>query len=108
MVILDQHSRYVEVHCIREKSEALSRYQIYCNKAHTLHDRKIKFLRADGGGEFNSLAFLNFLDGQGTTFERTMPYSSRENPIVERMNKDLNEHGTMLSPLCQYAYPVLA
>jgi hypothetical protein len=89
MVLIDQFSRYVEIFCLKDKAEAFSRYKIYYNRARTLHGKEIKFLRADGGGEFNSIQFLTFSDKHGTRSERTMPHSSRENPIVERMHRTL-------------------
>ena len=49
LVILDQYTRYVQILCIREKSDAFARFKSYCIRTQNTHDREIKILRADGG-----------------------------------------------------------
>ena len=89
MIVLDQFSHYAEVFCLKEKSEALLHYQTYHNRVTNQHKKGIVILRVDGGGEFNSTAFLEFLNKTGTKLERTMPHSSQENPSSERINRTI-------------------
>jgi len=74
---------------LKEKSEALLHYQTYHNRITNQHKKGIVILRVDGGGEFNSTAFLEFLNKTGTKLERTMPHSFQENPCSERINRTI-------------------
>lgn len=50
-----------------------------------MHGRNIQIFRVDGGGEFNSEAFQELLERNGTVIERTMPHSFQENSQAERI-----------------------
>jgi predicted signal transduction protein with EAL and GGDEF domain len=89
MIILDQDTHYAETLCIKDKSQAFSCFQLYRKRAQTLHKAKIQILRIDGGGKFNSDAFLSLIHNKGIRLERTIPYSSRENPQSERINRTI-------------------
>ena len=89
MAVLDQYSHYIKVYFLTNKSEGFERYQQYAQYCRSFHNKNIKTLRIDGGGEFNSNSFLQYLRDHGTTLERTMPHSSQENGSSERINRTL-------------------
>ena len=89
MVLLDQFSPYVEVACLKTKDEAINHYKRFMQRAKTIHGRNIQIFRVDGGGEFNSTAFQELLEQEGTMIERTMPHSSQENSQAERIIRSL-------------------
>ena len=48
---------------------------------------KIKTLRTDHGGEFNSKAFSDFFLQSGIKKQLSAPYSPQQNGVVERRNR---------------------
>jgi transposase InsO family protein len=51
----------------------------------------IKSLRTDGGGEYTSREFENFLKGTGIVHRITPPHTPAQNGIAERANRTLME-----------------
>jgi transposase InsO family protein len=49
--------------------------------------RKLKTLRTDRGGEFNSVDFASHLADLGVQRHLTAPYSPQQNGVVERRNQ---------------------
>ena len=89
MVILDEHSHYNEVYCMVSKADALSYFERFKYKAENQQNLRIKFLRHDGGGEYVSTNFTEFLEQEGIHCERTEPYSSHQNGKAERFIQTL-------------------
>src|SRR5207253_275983 len=50
------------------------------------HNRKIKALRSDNGGEYTSQAFAKFSWECSILYEKTTPYSLEQNRVSERAN----------------------
>ena len=49
-------------------------------------------IRSDRGSHFANDLIKEFLDLTGTPHNLTLAYSSQENAIVERVNKEVNRH----------------
>ena len=49
-------------------------------------------IRSDRGSHFANELIKDFLDLTGTPHNMTLAYSSQENAIVERVNKEVNRH----------------
>ena len=54
-------------------------------------DRKLKCLRTDNGGEFESEELVKFCRERDIRREYTAPYSLEQNGIVEHMNQPIQE-----------------
>ena len=54
-------------------------------------DRKIKVLRTDRGGEYQSTHFKELCDEKGIVHQLTMPYTPQQNGVAERRNRTLME-----------------
>ena len=52
---------------------------------------KVKFLRLDNGGEYIDGRFSEYCAAQGIRIEKTIPGTSQQNGVAERMNKTLNK-----------------
>ena len=52
---------------------------------------KVKFLRSDNGGEYIDGRFSEHCAAQGIRIEKTIPGTSQQNGVAERMNKTLNK-----------------
>ncbi|RVW48803.1 Retrovirus-related Pol polyprotein from transposon TNT 1-94 [Vitis vinifera] len=52
---------------------------------------KVKCLRSDNGGEYIDGRFSEYCAAQGISMEKTIPGTSQQNGVAERMNRTLNE-----------------
>jgi Integrase core domain len=67
MTVIDDFSRYIWVALIKTKDEASHQFKVYQAWAERLHERRIKQVRFDGGGEYGSIAFKTYLESSGVT-----------------------------------------
>ena len=79
------------VYMIKSKDEALNYFKIYKAEAENQLEKKIKQLWSDRGGEYVSNEFSEYCAEHGIVHERTPPYSTQSNGIVERKNRTLTE-----------------
>lgn len=91
LTFIDDYSRYSIVYVLRNKSEALKKFEEYVEMAKTQFGRKPKILRSDRGGEFNGKHFKKFLARNGIIGQLTAPYSPQQNGVAERKNRYLVE-----------------
>lgn len=80
---------WVEV--LRTNDEALSYFNKIKQQAELEHGKKLKALRTDRGGEFNSNLFTVFCNETGIKHYTTTPYSPQQNGVVERHNQTVVE-----------------
>ena len=100
MVIVDELTYYVDVYCLKTKDEAIQKYKDFNNHAKALHNKSIGILRCDGGGEFTSKEFRQFLKDEGTDLEHTVPRSSQQNGVAERLIGVLSKMARCLMQTC--------
>ena len=50
---------------------------------------KLKCLKTDRGGEFNSFEFAKFYEDNGICRHLTAPYSPQQNGVTERKNRTI-------------------
>ena len=53
--------------------------------------RHVLTLRTDGGGEYLSREFSEYLQNQGIRHQQTIPRTPEQNGVAERMNRTLME-----------------
>lgn len=53
--------------------------------------RQLKVLQCDGGGEFNSLAFINHLVQTGIIRQISCPHTPEQNGVAERKHRQIIE-----------------
>ncbi|KAI3802282.1 hypothetical protein L1987_30412 [Smallanthus sonchifolius] len=87
MLIVDDFSRYMWVYLIKTKDEALSMFKCFKAQVEKESMNKVKMLRTDRGGEFNSQVFNEFCKQEGIQHQLTAPYSPQQNGAVERRNR---------------------
>ncbi|KAJ9539504.1 hypothetical protein OSB04_032237 [Centaurea solstitialis] len=100
----DDFSRYGYVYLIRHKSEAFERFKEFQNEVQNQLDRKIKFLRSDRGGEYQSQEFDNHLMECGIVSQLTPPYTPQMNGVSEKRNRTLLD--MVRSMMCHSSLPV--
>ncbi|GKB64705.1 zinc finger, CCHC-type containing protein, partial [Tanacetum coccineum] len=84
---VDDFSRVMWVYMLKSKDEALGMFQKFCVLVENETSVKVKTLRSDRGGEFNSKAFTEYCNDTGLKHHFTAPYSPQQNGVVERRNR---------------------
>ena len=91
LLFKDDYSGYRYIFCIAEKSEALRCFQTVCSDIFRDTGNHMQVFRTDGGGEFTSKKFQEYLTQQGICHEVTAPYSPEQNGFCERDNRTVME-----------------
>jgi len=91
LLIVDDYSRYMWIELLRSKNEALAYLKKVKTSAETELEGKLKTVRTDRGGEFNSNQFTVFCNDFGIKHFITTPYTPQQNGVVERRNQTVVE-----------------
>ncbi|GAU42845.1 hypothetical protein TSUD_387380 [Trifolium subterraneum] len=84
---VDEFSRMMWIYLIKAKSESFDVFKKFKKKVEKESEKSIKIFRTDGGGEFTSNEFKQFLVDQGIEHEVTAPYTPQHNGLAERRNR---------------------
>nr|GEW26159.1 retrotransposon protein, putative, Ty1-copia subclass [Tanacetum cinerariifolium] len=76
--------KFYYVYLINTKDEALNMFKTYKAEVENQLDKKIKIIRSDGGGEYESNDFAEFCSTFGIGHQKTAPYTSQQNGVVEQ------------------------
>ena len=90
ITFVDDSTKYCYVYLLKSKSEAIKKFVLYKNEVENQLNRKIKVLRSDRGGEYES-PFVDLCSQHGIIHETTAPYSPQSNGVAERKNRTLKE-----------------
>lgn len=91
ITFVDDYSRYVVVKVMSQKSEALKLFIEYKAWAENATGRRIQKFRSDGGGEYVSKDFSDYLSQHGIARQQSPPYTPEHNGVAERFNRTLVE-----------------
>ena len=91
VTFIDDYSHLTVTYLIKQKSEALGCFKNYIKMATIQQEKQVKYVRSDGGGEFNSNDFKKFCLEEGIIHQITTPYTPQLNGVAERMNRTLWE-----------------
>ena len=89
ITFIDDCSRFTYVYLLRNKDEAFEIFKKYKLEVENMHDKKIKVLRSDRGGEYFSSEFDSFCELYGIVHESSAPYTPQQNGLAERKNRTL-------------------
>ena len=84
ITFVDDSTKYCYVYLLRSKDEAIEKFVLYKNEVENQLNKKIKVLRSDRGGEYES-PFVNIYVQHGIIHENITPYSPQSNGVVERI-----------------------
>lgn len=89
--ITEDSSRRRDTFLLKTKgsAEVLEHFKVYKRKVELATGRRIRKIRTDGGMEFNSQLFKDFLTSEGIQHEVTNPYTPQQNSISERFNRTI-------------------
>ncbi|KAL1455732.1 hypothetical protein WDU94_009805 [Cyamophila willieti] len=88
-VIVDDYSHFTKVYLLKQKNEATKNVINYVNSIEAQHGTRVFKIRCDNGGEFLNKTLLNFTTQKGILLQTTVPYTSQQNGVSERMNRTL-------------------
>jgi hypothetical protein len=104
VVFIDNFSRFSWIYPLYSKSETFTCFVKFKCMAENLLSKKIKFFQSDGGGEFTSNQFKNFLTTHGIQHRISCPYTAQQNGLAERKHRHIVETGLAL--LAQSKLPI--
>ncbi|GKA09742.1 putative RNA-directed DNA polymerase [Tanacetum coccineum] len=90
-LLVDDFSHVMWVYMLKSKDEALGMFHKFRVLIENETGVKVKTLRTDCGGEFNSKGFIEYCDDTGLKHHFTAPYSPQQNGVVERRNRSVFE-----------------
>ena len=88
---IDDFSRYSFVYFIKSKDEVFGKFREFVNLVENQTGFKVKAIRTDNGGEYNSKAMAEYCKEKGICHELTNPYCPEQNGIAERFNRTIIE-----------------
>ncbi|KAK8953905.1 hypothetical protein KSP39_PZI002955 [Platanthera zijinensis] len=91
VTFIDDFSRKVWIHFLKNKSEVFEKFKIWKTKVEKQTGKKVKYLRSDNGDEYTSIEFQAYCDQEGITRHLTIPGTPQQNGVAERMNRSLLE-----------------
>ncbi|KAH7844842.1 hypothetical protein Vadar_032277 [Vaccinium darrowii] len=90
ITFIDDSTKYCYVYLLKSKDEALDKFILFKNEVENQLSTKIKVVRSDRGGEFESL-FGTYYAEHGIIYQTTAPYLPQQNRTAERKNRTLKE-----------------
>ena len=81
--LIDDHTQKVWVYFMRNKSEVFQHFKDFKAMVEKKIEFQIKTLRLDGGGEYFSNEFFDFLQKHGIRRQFTCRYTPQQNGVAE-------------------------
>ena len=91
VTFIDDSTRKVWVYFLKNKSDVFSIFKKWKAEVETRTGCKLKCLKSDNGGEYDSTEFKKFCEEHGIRREWTVAANPQQNGVAERMNRTLNE-----------------
>lgn len=89
ITFIDDYSRHLSVRFLKRKNEAFAAFKEYLCEVELLHGLRIKSFQTDGGGEYISNEFEEYLASKGIAHRKTVAYCPPQNGIAERINRTI-------------------
>jgi hypothetical protein len=96
IVFIDNHSRFTWIYPLNHKSEIFACFVKFKSLTENLLSKKIKSFQSDGGGEFTSNLFKQYLSSNGILHRISCPYTTAQNGLAERKHRYIVETGLTL------------
>jgi transposase InsO family protein len=80
---------HTDEYILKSKSEPLQKSTVWMAPREKESGKQVKRFRTDGGGEYTSKKFAEYLKSEGIRKETTTPYSPQSQGVVERANRTI-------------------
>ncbi|SGZ28089.1 BQ5605_C026g10277 [Microbotryum silenes-dioicae] len=91
VTFLDDHSRKLWAYAIDHKSDVFPTFQTWLAEVELETDARLRILRTDNGGEYQSNAFTEFCQSRGIRRQYSIPYTPQQNGRAEHVNLSIVE-----------------
>ncbi|MBW0483911.1 hypothetical protein O181_023626 [Austropuccinia psidii MF-1] len=89
LTIIDQHTSFKITKFLKNKSDVYDKFLIQLKYMENLHERKVKKVITDGGGEFVNHQFKELANQSGFVHVVAPPYTPEHNGVAERENRTI-------------------
>ena len=89
LTFVDEFTKKIWIYLLKEKCAVFSLFVKFVKSVERQSELKLKILRTNGRGEYNSKEFKELCEAKGIKHEVTAPYTPQHNGLVERRNKTL-------------------
>ena len=89
LTFTDDLRRYGYIYLMKHKSETFEKFKEFQSEVENHHNKKIKFLRSNRGGEYLSYEFGLHLKQCGIVSQLTPPGTPQQNGVSEHRNRTL-------------------
>jgi hypothetical protein len=89
LLLVDDHSWYMWLSLMANKSEALAAVQQFQAHVEVESGRRLWVLHTDNGGEFTSVSFVEHCAKSGIKRQHSAPYTLQQNGVVKRRNQSI-------------------
>lgn len=91
LTFIDDYSRYTWLYILKKKSDMLEYFKEFHILAERQSENKLKCIRSDHGGEFESNQFKQYCKDLGIVKQLTVPYNPAQNGVAKRKNRTVQE-----------------
>ena len=84
LVLYEDFSKVNAIIPMKDKKLVLPHVQLFFNKLETQLGKRVRFIRSDGGGEFNSTAAIGWYGAKGIIHQMTPRHTPELNGVAER------------------------
>lgn len=91
IIFIDDATRYTWIYILQTKDQAFEKFKIWKAEAENWTRKSLKILRSDGGGEYMSTEFTEYLQQHGIQHQTTISKTPEQNGVSERKNRYLVE-----------------
>jgi hypothetical protein len=91
LLFIDDAMRHTDQYILKYNSEAIETLQAWKVLREKDSGKQVKGLHTDGGSEYTSKKFAEYLKSEGICKETTTPYTSQSNGAVEWANRTIIE-----------------
>jgi len=89
LLFIDDATRHTDEYILKYKLAALEKFKEWMALREKESGKEVKRFRTDGGGEYTSKKFAEYLKSVGILKETTMPYTPQSNGVAERANRTI-------------------
>ena len=96
LIIVDDYSRYTWVIFLKSKNDAFAEFARLMRKIQNQKEVVIKYICTDNGTEFKNSPIKEYCDKLGIDHNFSAPRTPKQNGVVERKNRTLEEMARMM------------